>query len=84
MMGAGLGLFLGIALALALEMKDTSFHTEKEVSQLLPLPFVLGVPLLLTPKEESSIARTRILEWVGGSFLVTAVLIVETFVLLRG
>lgn len=84
LIGAGLGLFLGVALALGLEMKDTSFHTEKEVSQLLPLPFVLGVPLLLTPKEESSIARTRILEWVGGSFLVTAVLIVETFVLLRG
>jgi len=84
LMGAGLGLFLGACIALALEIKNTSFRSEKEVSQLMALPFVLGVPLLLTASEERRHARTRILEWVSGSSLVTAVLIAETLVLLRG
>ncbi len=84
MVGAGLGLFLGVGLAMALEVKDTSFRSEKEVNQLLALPFVLGVPVLLTASEESRRSRTRILEWIAGSFLVTVVLMVEAFVLLRG
>ena len=84
LMGAGLGLFLGAVLAFGLELKDTSFHHEKEASTLLALPFVLGVPLLLSPREEKHQSRKRILEWVGGSFLVTGVLVVELFVLWRG
>jgi protein tyrosine kinase modulator len=84
LLGAGLGLALGVGLALGLEMKDTSFRSEKEVSQILPLPFVLGVPVFLTAAEESRRSRTRILEWISGSFLVTAVLMVEAIVLWRG
>jgi len=84
MMGAGLGLFLGIALAFFLEMKDSSVRTEKEVSQLLDLPFVLGVPLLLTPTEEAKRSRRTILEWASGSLLVAAVLLVDAFVIWRG
>ena len=84
MLGAGLGLALGVGLALALEMKDTSLRSEKEVNQILSLPFVMGVPLLLTAREESRRARTRVFEWVGGSVLVTAVLVVEAIVVLRG
>lgn len=82
--GAGLGLVLGVGLALALELKDTSLRTEKEVSQLIPVPFVMGVPLLLTGKEERRRTRQRILEWAGGSALVLAVLLVEVVVVMRG
>jgi len=84
LMGAVLGLALGAALALALEMKETVFRTDKEVSRLFSLPFVMGVPLLLSPAEENHRARTRKLEWAGGSLLVTAVLVLEVFVLWRG
>jgi polysaccharide chain length determinant protein (PEP-CTERM system associated) len=84
LMGAGLGLFLGVGLAMAAELKDTSFRSEKEVSQLLSLPFVLGVPLLLSPTEELRRSRIRIVEWAGSSFLVTVVLLVEAFVVWRG
>ena len=82
--GAGLGLFLGFALAFGLEMRDTSFHSEKDANQLLGLPFVLGVPLLLSPTEEQRASRRRILEWVSSSVLVTAVLVVEAYVVWRG
>lgn len=84
MMGAGLGLALGLALAAVLEMKDTVLHSDKEASRMLNLPFVLGVPLLATPAEERQQARIRRMEWVGGSLLVTAVLVLEVIVLIRG
>ena len=84
LVGAFLGILLGIGVAAALELNDTSLRSEKEVSQSFPLPFVFGVPLLFSPTEERIRARRRILEWVGGSFLVTGVLVVELLVFLRG
>ncbi len=81
LMGAVLGLALGAALALVLETKETVFHTDKEVSRFFDLPFVLGVPLLRNPSEEKRRSRIRVLEWAGGTLLVTAVLAVEAFVL---
>ena len=83
LMGAVLGLALGAALALVLETRVSVFHTDKEVSQLFQLPFVLGIPLIRSPHEEKRRARIRVFEWAGGSLLVTAVLLVEAFVLLQ-
>jgi succinoglycan biosynthesis transport protein ExoP len=84
LMGALLGLLLGAGVATVFELKDSSFHSEKEVSQYFALPFALGVPLFLSPTEEKRRSYKRILEWVGGSFLVAGVLVGELFVLWRG
>ena len=84
MMGAGLGIALGLALAAGLEMRDTVFHSDKEVSQMFNLPFVLGVPVLTSPAELRQRTRTRRLEWLGGSILVTVVFVLEAFVLIKG
>jgi len=84
MMGAGVGLAIGAVLALILEMKDSSFHTDREVSRLVDLPFVFGVPLMLSPTEKKSRAQKRWLEWAGASLLVTIVLVVEAYVMLKG
>ena len=84
LMGAVLGIALGAVGAMVLEMKETVFHTDKEVSRLFSLPFVMGIPLLRSPMEEKRRARTRILEWAGGSLLVTLVLVLEAFVFLQG
>jgi len=84
LMGAVLGIALGAVWAMVLEMKETVFHTDKEVSRLFSLPFVMGIPLLRSPMEEKRRARTRALEWAGGSLLVTAVLVLEAFVFLQG
>jgi polysaccharide chain length determinant protein (PEP-CTERM system associated) len=84
LMGAVLGIALGAAWAMVLEMKETVFHTDKEVSQLFSLPFVMGIPLLRNAIEERRKARTRVLEWTGGSLLVTAVLALEALVLWKG
>jgi len=84
MIGAVLGILLGAGLAIALEVKDTSFHSEGEVKQLLSLPLVIGVPVLRGPMEATRRSRRVILEWIGGSILVTGVLAVELFVFWKG
>src|SRR5208282_3850227 len=84
LMGAFLGIFLGAVVASALELKDSSYYSEKEVSRNLSLPFVFGVPLICSPTEEKQRSHQRILEWIGGSALVTGVLVAELLVFLRG
>jgi len=83
-MGVAAGLGLGCFLALMLEMKDTSFHTEKEVSGLFDLPFVFEVPMLLSPTEEKHRKRTRALDWLGCSVLLTTAVAAELLVFWRG
>jgi polysaccharide chain length determinant protein (PEP-CTERM system associated) len=73
------GLFLGFAMAFLVDMRDQSFHTEKQLSQRFSVPLVVGVPLLLTPKE----TRTRIwkgsFEWIAGCLLTLAVCVAEFY-----
>ena len=74
--GAAGGFALGFALALLMEMRDTSFHTEKDLTKHLAPPFVLGIPLLPTRAEErrQQVAEHvpvggRICDAVGGRWL---------------
>ncbi len=49
--GAVAGLAFGLALAFLMEMRDTSFYTEKDLTKHLAPPFVLGIPLLPTRRK---------------------------------
>jgi succinoglycan biosynthesis transport protein ExoP len=84
LLGAFLGLGLGVALAGFVEVRDSSFRSEGEVSQHFTLPLVVGIPRLFTPAEERRRTRTRILEWVAGSLLFLAALAAEFVVYRRG
>jgi len=77
--GAAAGIGLGLALAFLIDMRDSSFHSEEDLSQRFALPLVVGVPLLLTPNEERSRTRKRALEWVTGSGLIIAVLLAQLY-----
>ncbi|MGO9969520.1 MAG: Wzz/FepE/Etk N-terminal domain-containing protein [Bryobacteraceae bacterium] len=82
--GAAAGLALGLALAFLMEMRDTSFHTEKDLTNHLAPAFVLGIPLLPTNVE---ILRSRwrsMLQWVGASAMLLAVVAAEYYVYVHG
>ncbi len=78
--GAAGGIFLGLALAFLMDIKNAAYHTEQELSKQFKLPIVLGVPLLLTQREERKRAWTRSFEWVAASALVLAVFAAEFYV----
>ncbi len=84
MTGAALGLALGIALAFVMELRDTSFRSEKELKKRVTAPFVLEVPVLQTRGEERRLKLRYMLEWVAASGMAFVVLIAEYYVFKHG
>ncbi|MBZ5625332.1 MAG: hypothetical protein LAQ69_42525 [Acidobacteriia bacterium] len=82
--GAAAGLLLGLALAFFMEKRDTSFHTEKDLTQHLAPPFVMGIPLLPTPMEERQRKWKSAFQWLAASAMVLVVLAAELYVYKRG
>jgi len=81
--GAAAGLALGFALALLMEIRDTSYHTESDLTKHLAPPFVLGIPLLPTPLEKRKKKWRNLLQWAAASVMVFAVLAAELYVYRR-
>lgn len=82
--GAAGGLILGFVLAFLMETRDTSFHTEKDLTKHLAPPFVLGIPLLPTRAEESRRKWRSLLQWGAASAMLLAVAAAEFYVYRRG
>lgn len=78
--GIAAGLALGLGLAVLMEMRNTPFYTEAELSQSFAAPFVLSIPLLPTSMETRRRTWRHAFEWLAGSALVLAVLIAELYV----
>jgi succinoglycan biosynthesis transport protein ExoP len=78
--GAGGGLALGLALAVFMQMRDTSFSVEKEVTKLLVPPFVLGIPLVRTAREERRRKFRNVLQWLAASAMLLVVSAAEFYV----
>jgi polysaccharide chain length determinant protein (PEP-CTERM system associated) len=77
--GLAAGIGLGFALGFLMDFKDRSFHSEEGVSQRFALPFVIGVPLLLTPIEQRTRGLRRNFEWAFGSGLTLFVVAAELY-----
>jgi len=75
---AGGGL-IGLVLAFLVEVRKSSFHTEKELRERFELP-VLSVPVLLTPAEEQQKTWKGVLEWLAVGGLALVVLVAEFYV----
>lgn len=82
--GFAAGIFLGVALAFLAESRDSSFHSEKSLSQRFALPVVLGVPLLLTPREGRAHTWKRAFGWLAGCVMTLAVFAAEFYVYRHG
>lgn len=77
--GAAGGLVLGFALSLLMEMRDTSYHSENDVTKHLSPPFVLGIPLLPTPREGRRQRRRNLFQWAAASAAMLAVAAAEIY-----
>jgi polysaccharide chain length determinant protein (PEP-CTERM system associated) len=79
--GAGVGFVLAFGLALLMEMRDTSFHAERDLRKYLAPPFVLGIPLLPTPLEIRRKRWWNLFQWAAASGMVLVVLATELYVI---
>lgn len=82
--GAAGGLVLGILLAFLRGSVDITFASEKEVASAYSVPLVLGIPEILTPKEQSMRTWKMVFEWVAGIALVACVISTEVYVYIHG
>ena len=82
--GAMGGLLLGLALAILMEVRNTSFYTEKELTKHLAPPFVLGIPQLPTPGEKRRHKLRSMFRLVAASAMLLVVLVAELYVLKHG
>ncbi|MFQ5737598.1 MAG: XrtA system polysaccharide chain length determinant [Acidobacteriota bacterium] len=84
LIGGVLGLGLAVGLVFLVEVRDCTFHSEKDLCRLAPLPLVVGVPELLIASEQRQRRWRRRGEWLAGSSLVLAVVAAEVFAYWRG
>jgi polysaccharide biosynthesis transport protein len=82
--GAAAGLAAGVALVFLIGFLDQSFHSEKEINRHFALPFVLGVPYLLTPKDRGVRRWKMVAEWTTASVMILAVAMAEFLIYRRG
>lgn len=78
--GAAGGLFLGLALAVFMHMRDTSYTAEGDLIKHLGSPFVLGIPLLRTSREERRIKFKNLLQWSAAFAMLLVVSAAEFYV----
>jgi polysaccharide chain length determinant protein (PEP-CTERM system associated) len=80
--GGALG--FGLALALLMELRDTSFYSEKDLTKHLEAPFVLGIPLLPTASEVRNRRWHNVFQWSVGTTIVIVVAAAEFYVYRHG
>jgi polysaccharide biosynthesis transport protein len=64
--GGVAGVILGLALAFLIDLKDHSFHREKDLLRELPFPIIVSVPLVFTAQESRVQTWRNAFEWFGG------------------
>jgi polysaccharide biosynthesis transport protein len=83
-MGGAASLVLGLLLAFSLEMRNTSFRSEKEFIKRFDAALVVGIPELITPREERRQIWRAKFEWIAASVMAFVVLVAEYYVYKRG
>jgi len=82
--GLGAGIALGLALAFFVDTRTRCFYTETQLGKAFPMALTIGVPMLLTPREKSSLKRKLAFEWLAGLVLTAAGLMAEYYVYRQG
>jgi len=78
--GVGGGLALGLVIAFLLELKKGAFYKEREITKKYSVPLVVGLPLLVTPKQKRRRSVVRFFEWCAGTVVVAMIVTAEVWV----
>lgn len=78
------GLVAGLAFAFLVEMHDRSFHVESEVRAYLPIPLIIGIPPLLTQKDQHRRALRNTLSWVAEGLMLFVLVVAQLYVYRNG
>ena len=71
--GAAAGVGLGLVLAFLIDLKDHSFHREKDLLRQHRFPVIVSVPLVLTAREHRAHTWRTAFEWLGGAVVAVSV-----------
>jgi succinoglycan biosynthesis transport protein ExoP len=82
--GAAGGILLGIALAFLIESRHRSFYTEEEIAGKFPMPIIIAMPLLLTPRETRERSWKNAAQYFVAVVLLLAVAAAEFYVYRHG
>jgi polysaccharide chain length determinant protein (PEP-CTERM system associated) len=74
--GGAAGLVLGVLLAALLELRDTTFQTERDVVDVIALPVLASVPLVVTATDRR-LARRQ--QWLTGAVVTVLVVAAGSF-----
>jgi len=80
----GAGLALGLALAMFAEIRRPTFHRDREIQEALGIPFVIGVPLLITRGEKRRLVLRNVVAGCACSVLLFLVAAAELYVYRHG
>ncbi len=70
LMGLAGGLLLGLGLAIVVEAFEDKVRTEEEVTRLVKVRILAGVPHLFTPEEENKRKVRRLVEWCAAAVML--------------
>jgi polysaccharide chain length determinant protein (PEP-CTERM system associated) len=70
LMGLAGGLLLGLGLAVVVEAVEDKVRTEDEVTRLVKVRILAGVPHLFTPEEENKRKVRRLVEWCAAAVML--------------
>jgi uncharacterized protein involved in exopolysaccharide biosynthesis len=83
LMGLVGGLMLGLGLAIAAEAIEDRVRTEEEVTRIVNVRILAGVPHLFTPEEDKKRRANKVLEWSCASVMLLVLLAANVYTLGR-
>ena len=79
LMGLAGGLLLGLGLAISVEAIEDKVRTEDEVTRLVKVRILAGVPHLFTPQEESKRKIRRVVEWSAAAVMLVVMVAANAY-----
>jgi len=83
MIGIFVGLLVGIGLAVTVELIEDRVRNEDEVTRIVNVRILAGIPHLFTPEEQKKQRRQRVFEWSCAGLMLVVMVAANAFTSLR-